>query len=86
MSRLAEQIRGLVLNGDLSPGAKLDEQMLAERFDVSRTPVREALRQLASTGLIELKPRRGAYVSSLSPSTSMNASSRVRSCPWSLAE
>ena len=68
MSRLAEQIRGLVLNGDLSPGAKLDEQMLAERFDVSRTPVREALRQLASTGLIELKPRRGAYVSSLSPS------------------
>ncbi len=67
MSSLAEQIRALVLNGDLSPGAKLDEQMLAERFEVSRTPVREALRQLASTGLIELRPRRGAYVSSLSP-------------------
>ena len=65
MSSLAEQIRALVLNGDLSPVAKLDEQMLAERFDVSRTPVREALRQLASTGLIELKPRRGAFVSSL---------------------
>ncbi len=65
MSSLAEQIRMLVLNGDLSPGAKLDEQMLAERFDVSRTPVREALRQLTSTGLIELRPRRGAYVSAL---------------------
>ncbi len=65
MSSLAEQIRTLVLNGDLSPGDKLDEQVLAERFEVSRTPVREALRQLASTGLIELRPRRGAYVSAL---------------------
>ncbi|HEY2658435.1 MAG TPA: GntR family transcriptional regulator [Caulobacteraceae bacterium] len=67
MSSLAEQIRTLVLNGDLSPGDKLDEQVLAERFEVSRTPVREALRQLASTGLIELRPRRGAYVSALTP-------------------
>ncbi len=67
MSSLAERIRELVLNGDLAPGAKLDEQVLAERFEVSRTPVREALRQLASTGLIELRPRRGAYVSALTP-------------------
>ena len=47
------------------PGSKLDEQDLAYRFAVSRTPVREALRQLASSGLIELRPRRGAYVSAL---------------------
>jgi DNA-binding GntR family transcriptional regulator len=62
--RLAEQIAALVLSGDFGPGLRLDEHMLAERFGVSRTPVREALRQLASTGLIDIKPRRGAPVAS----------------------
>jgi DNA-binding GntR family transcriptional regulator len=62
--RLADQIASLVLSGDFEPGLRLDEHMLAERFGVSRTPVREALRQLASTGLIEIKPRRGATVAS----------------------
>jgi DNA-binding GntR family transcriptional regulator len=62
--RLADQIAASVLSGDFQPGLRLDEHMLAERFGVSRTPVREALRQLASTGLIEIKPRRGATVAS----------------------
>lgn len=62
MTKLAEAIEHLVLNGELRPGAKLDEQVLADRFAVSRTPVREALRRLASTGLIELKPNKGAFV------------------------
>jgi DNA-binding GntR family transcriptional regulator len=62
--RLADQIAAAVLTGDFQPGFRLDEHMLAERFGVSRTPVREALRQLASTGLIEIKPRRGATVAS----------------------
>jgi DNA-binding GntR family transcriptional regulator len=60
--RLAEGIAESVLSGEFQPGFRLDEHMLAERYGVSRTPVREALRQLASTGLIELKPRRGAAV------------------------
>lgn len=60
--RLAEGIAELVLSGEFQPGFRLDEHMLAERYGVSRTPVREALRQLASTGLIEVKPRRGATV------------------------
>ena len=60
--RLAEAIVDSVLSGDFTPGLRLDEAMLAERYGVSRTPVREALRQLASTGLIDLKPRRGATV------------------------
>ncbi|HEY4926678.1 MAG TPA: GntR family transcriptional regulator [Roseiarcus sp.] len=60
--RLAEGIAELVLSGEFQPGLRLDEHMLAERYGVSRTPVREALRQLASTGLIEVKPRRGATV------------------------
>ena len=51
-----------MLSGEFPPGHRLDEAMLAERFGVSRTPVREALRQLSSTGLIEFKPRRGATV------------------------
>ena len=61
-ARVAEQLEALVLSGELLPGARLDERALAQRFGVSRTPVREALRQLASGGLIELRPNRGAFV------------------------
>lgn len=68
MSSLAEKIQELILDGVVVPGDRLDEHVLASRFDVSRTPVREALRQLASTGLVELKPNRGAYVTTLSGS------------------
>jgi DNA-binding GntR family transcriptional regulator len=60
--RLADEIASSVLSGEFKPGLRLDEKTLAERFAVSRTPVREALRQLASTGLIDIKPRRGATV------------------------
>ena len=60
--RLAEAIADCVLSGEFQPGLRLDEGMLAERYGVSRTPVREAIRQLASTGLIDVKPRRGAAV------------------------
>jgi DNA-binding GntR family transcriptional regulator len=65
--RLAEAIAESVLTGEFQPGIRLDETMLAERYGVSRTPVREALRQLASTGLIDVKPRRGATVTSVTP-------------------
>ncbi len=60
--RLADEIAECVLSGEFAPGLRLDEHMLAERFGVSRTPVREALRQLGSTGLIDIRPRRGATV------------------------
>jgi DNA-binding GntR family transcriptional regulator len=62
--RLADEITASVLSGEFPPGLRLDEKMLADRYSVSRTPVREALRQLASTGLIDIKPRRGATVAS----------------------
>ncbi len=61
-NRLADQIADAILEGTLEPGARLDEASLAERFGVSRTPVREALRQLATSGLIIVRPRRGAVV------------------------
>jgi len=57
-SRLAEDI----INGVLKPGQKLEEQAVAERFNVSRTPVRDAFKQLAATGLIESRPHRGVTV------------------------
>ncbi|MCX7283393.1 MAG: GntR family transcriptional regulator [Novosphingobium sp.] len=54
-----------ITTGALAPGAQLDEQQLGDRFGASRTPVREALRQLATTGLVEMRPRRGAVVASM---------------------
>ncbi len=54
-----------IIAGRLKPGARLDEGSLALRFDVSRTPVREALLQLSSMGLVELRPRRGAIVAQI---------------------
>jgi DNA-binding GntR family transcriptional regulator len=60
--RLASDIAEAILTGELVPGAKLDEHTLATRYGVSRTPVREALKQLAASGLIDAKPRRGATV------------------------
>lgn len=54
-----------IVTGALKPGDRLDEQSLADRFGVSRTPLREALGQLAATGLVTLLPRRGAFVASL---------------------
>lgn len=52
--------------GVMAPGTALDEQQLAVRFGTSRTPAREALRQLTADGLVEMRPRRGAVVAAWS--------------------
>lgn len=62
--RLRDQLEQEIVTGVLVPGDRLDEVKLAERFNVSRTPIREAFQQLAASGLLELKPRRGAFVRS----------------------
>src|SRR5579863_4402755 len=59
---LRQQLADEIVRGDLAPGAALDETDIARRFSVSRTPVREALRQLAASGLIEARAHRGAVV------------------------
>jgi DNA-binding GntR family transcriptional regulator len=63
---IREAVERDILSGRLPPGTKLEEETLAARYGASRTPVREALRQLASQGHIELRPHMGAYVSQLS--------------------
>ena len=62
---LVANIRELIIEGDLEPGAKVPERVLCERYSVSRTPLREALKTLASEGLLELLPHRGAWVARL---------------------
>ncbi|XEN33849.1 DNA-binding GntR family transcriptional regulator (plasmid) [Ensifer sp. WSM1721] len=59
---LRDEIENAILSNEYSPGERLDEMVLANRFGVSRTPVREALMQLNAIGLIEIRPRRGAVV------------------------
>jgi DNA-binding GntR family transcriptional regulator len=62
---LAQLLESEILGGAMLPGARLDEQTLATKFGVSRTPVREALRQLASSGLVEIRAHQGAVVKQL---------------------
>jgi DNA-binding GntR family transcriptional regulator len=54
-----------IVTGVMLPGAKLDEVSLAQRFGVSRTPVREALLYLSSIGLVEIRPRRSAIIATI---------------------
>ncbi len=56
------QLADEIVRGVLEPGGALDETELARRFNVSRTPVREAIRQLAASGLVEVRAHRGAVV------------------------
>ena len=63
---VAERLRASIYAHELAPGSWVDEQALADQFGISRTPMREALKVLASEGLVILKPRRGCYVTELS--------------------
>lgn len=59
---LLDRLRRLVLHGDYPPGSQLAELALAQEFEVSRTPVREALKQLENEGLVEIRPKVGTFV------------------------
>jgi DNA-binding GntR family transcriptional regulator len=66
---ISEQIyRGLIdqiMKGELKPGQRVEEQAVASQFKASRTPVRDALRQLAGSGFVEFRPHRGAMVTNV---------------------
>jgi DNA-binding GntR family transcriptional regulator len=63
---VAERLRQRIFAHELPPGSWVDEQALADDYGISRTPLREALKVLASEGLVTLKPRRGCYVTEIS--------------------
>ena len=61
-----QTLKSLLVEGKIVPGSKLNERELAERLNVSRTPIREAIRRLAADGLVELIANRGAIAVQLS--------------------
>jgi DNA-binding GntR family transcriptional regulator len=63
--KLRDALEEDIVNGALKPGDRLDEAALAERFKVSRTPLREAFKALAGSGLVETIPNRGTFVASI---------------------
>jgi DNA-binding GntR family transcriptional regulator len=67
--RVRRQIADQIISGALRPGQELDEKTLADAFKVSRTPVREALRQLAAANLVEWRPHQSAVVAKITAST-----------------
>ena len=62
-----DQLRDMIVQGGLAPETKLNERVLAAQLGISRTPLREAIKYLASEGLVELLPNRGAVVAPLRP-------------------
>ena len=63
---LALELEQAIVRGELAPGQVLRQEELSERYGVSRTPVREALRRLAALGLVSFEPNRGVRVRTLS--------------------
>ena len=63
---VGQRLRQLIVEGDIAPGAKLNERELCERLKVSRTPLREAIKTLAAEGLVALLPNRGAVAAQMS--------------------
>ena len=63
---VAELLRQRIFKRELEPGSWIDELKIAEQFGISRTPLREALKVLATEGLVTMKVRRGAYVTEVS--------------------
>jgi DNA-binding GntR family transcriptional regulator len=66
---LRRSLEEMIVSGSLKPGERLDEMHIADRFKVSRTPVREALKALAAVGLVQMGPRQGLTVAAVSIGT-----------------
>ena len=67
MAVVLDDLRRRILTGDFKPGQKINESEIAARLGISRSPVREAFRVLESEGLITTLPRKGSYITDISP-------------------
>lgn len=63
---VAQRLRALIQSGEMQPRERLNETVLAKRFGISRTPLREAIKILSAEGLLDILPNRGAQVASIS--------------------
>src|SRR4051812_11411120 len=70
--QVAQRLRQMLVEGRIAPGAKLNERELSEVLQVSRTPLREAIKMLAAEGLVELVPNRGAVALALNEADVLN--------------
>ncbi|MDB5778978.1 MAG: Transcriptional regulator [Polaromonas sp.] len=64
--QLREMLEEMIVSGHLQPGTRIDESALVKQFRVSRTPMREAIKALVATGLLEVRPRQGVWVTIIS--------------------
>ncbi len=64
-AHVVDRLRDMITDGELPPGSRINERAMCERFGISRTPLREALKVLGSEGLIDLTPNRGATVAQI---------------------
>src|SRR5690606_25552615 len=71
-SEVADRLRDLIVQGEFEPGTRLNERLLTERFGISRTPLREAIKMLASEGLVQLLPNRGAVVTAITRKSALD--------------
>ena len=71
-AQVAQRLRQMLVENRIAPGAKLNERALSEALNVSRTPLREAIKMLAAEGLVELLPNRGAIAVSLTEADVLN--------------
>jgi DNA-binding GntR family transcriptional regulator len=70
-ARIADEIRSAVLSGEMRPGTRVRQELLASKFGASRIPVREALKQLQNEGLVVLAPNRGAWIADVNSEESI---------------
>ena len=70
--QVAARLRTMLVEGQIAPGAKLNERELCEQLRVSRTPLREAIKLLAAEGLVDLLPNRGAVAVKLTEADVLN--------------
>lgn len=70
-ARIADELRNAVLSGEMHPGMRIRQELLATKYGASRIPVREALKQLENEGLVELAPNRGAWIANVNSEESL---------------